>query len=119
MGRQLALQPNGNYAIISTVTDSFCGVNYTKEEVLEYFINRRLKECEREIKELKEQAETLFTDPDRNQSWEKSVQWHYLRNLKGLKKTDETWEYIKAEVDPNIDSIVDAMKFNDEGEWID
>ena len=115
MGRLVTQQPNGKWALISTCTDSLVALDCTKEEILENLILRRIRELEADLKAMREAADTFFTDPDRLWDWKKAIQWEYLRNGN---KTD-TWKYIKENIDPTIDDIAAAMRFNEDGEWID
>jgi len=44
MGNAIVKQPDGKYAIWSTICDNFIATNGTKEEVLEYFADKA-REC--------------------------------------------------------------------------
>jgi len=43
MGNAIVKQPDGKYAIWSTICDNFIGIDGTKEEVLEFFADRARK----------------------------------------------------------------------------
>jgi len=52
MGRQIVKQPNGKYAIWSTVVDNFIGVNYSKEDIIEKRIKEESKDIRKDIGEI-------------------------------------------------------------------
>ena len=53
MGREIIKQPNGKYAIFSSIIDNFIFVNATKEEYIKF----RIKE---ETKRVKEELNVIF-----------------------------------------------------------
>lgn len=117
MGRQVTRQPNGKWAMISTVTDQICAVDLTKEEIIESICLSKIRQMEKEIEELRKCSETFFTDPGREVPWEKAIQWQWLRSAKHGHNL-ESWQYIKEHIDPTIDEIAAKMQFNEDGEWI-
>jgi len=56
MGHQIIKQPDGRYAIWSSVVDSFVLVNATKQDIIDYYI---VKEIEAINKEVTEKTEAL------------------------------------------------------------
>lgn len=49
MGRQVIKQPDGKYAIFSSIVDNFIAVNATKEEVFDFFIEESIEDIKRTI----------------------------------------------------------------------
>jgi hypothetical protein len=57
MGQQIIKQPNGKYAIFSSIVDLFIGANLTKEEVIDFFVEEEAKRITERINEILEQLE--------------------------------------------------------------
>lgn len=51
MGRRLIKQPNGRFAIFSTITDDFIGFNATPEEIVEFIVDEASKEARQHARE--------------------------------------------------------------------
>jgi len=49
MGRQIITQPDGLFAIYSTVSDSFVAYDCTKQDVIDYFVNEAAEEMAQRI----------------------------------------------------------------------
>ena len=52
MGHQIIKQPNGNYSIYSSVTESLIGYEMSREEIIEYYKKEASKKSERNTKAL-------------------------------------------------------------------
>jgi len=52
MGHQIIKQPNGNYSIYSSVTESIIGYEIPREEIIEYYKKEACKKAEKNTKEL-------------------------------------------------------------------
>lgn len=50
MGRQIIKQPDGHYAVFSSVVDDFVFVNATRRDIIRYFVGREVKEAIRGIR---------------------------------------------------------------------
>jgi hypothetical protein len=57
MGQQVIKQPNGSYAVWSSIVDNFILLNASKEEIVEYYIARESKRVKELVDELVERAD--------------------------------------------------------------
>lgn len=57
MGRQIIVQPDGLFAIYSTVTDSWLAYDYTKDEVITYFVNEAAEEMHQRMSSILQRIE--------------------------------------------------------------
>lgn len=51
MGRQIVKQPNGLYAVWSSVVDNFIFLNYTSDQIIEAYVNERKEVIAKEVGE--------------------------------------------------------------------
>lgn len=58
MGQQIIKQPNGKYAVFSSVVDGFVLLDATKQEVVEHFMESHRRDTERRVGEIVEQLES-------------------------------------------------------------
>jgi len=57
MGRHIIKQPNGKYAIWSTLVDNFIITDSTKEEYIEFRIKEETERIKKDLKEIFEKIE--------------------------------------------------------------
>jgi hypothetical protein len=52
VGNQIVRQPDGNYAVFSTGTDTIIVYNATAEEIVEWFVDRAAEDARRQVRNL-------------------------------------------------------------------
>lgn len=57
MGHQVIKQPDGNYAVWSSIVDNFIILNATKEELVKYYIQEESQRIEDMVTEMVNEAE--------------------------------------------------------------
>jgi hypothetical protein len=112
MAKIIIKQPNGLYAVWSTVVDAFTLFNGSKEEVEEYIFGQQLADMKRSFEQHIKEADK----GDSGYSWEDAVrnQWYYHARLG---HDQEEWDLIK-ELDPNAPKYVESIVINEDGEWV-
>lgn len=70
MGRQIIKQPNGKYAIWSTVSDSVIAWDGTKEEIINYFAEEAKQRAITKVNELIDQI-----DNGQNPYFQFAISW--------------------------------------------
>jgi len=80
MGLQLLKQPDGNYAIFSSYSDTLVGLSYTREELVEKFAKEAADEARRQIENILDKVEANDPkDPPYYQftmNWEEALKSH-------------------------------------------
>ena len=55
MGHQIVQQPNGKFAIWSTISDGFIAIDCTRQEIVEYYVQKAAEGVRKETEEIFEQ----------------------------------------------------------------
>lgn len=58
MGRQIVKQPNGQYAVFSSIVDDFVLVDATPEEIIEEYVANQRRSIEQDVREVIEKLES-------------------------------------------------------------
>lgn len=52
MGNQIIKQPDGKYAVFSSVTDTIIAWNATYDEIVQFFVDRAVEVATRDVKQI-------------------------------------------------------------------
>ncbi len=96
MGQQIIKQPNGKFALWSSVVDDFLFLNATPEEIIEFRVQQFRKQTGQEINqiilELNQNKKPYFQF---TQSWEECLET--VQDLHGKQKTERIKTKCKKE----------------------
>lgn len=96
MPKLAAMQPNGNIAIFSTVSDSFVALNMTRESAVAYF--RSFGMCKRDAEEKVQSAfdERGLFDRQKNVN---GFRWEYCTDCIGLIHGEEALKELEEDLE--------------------
>lgn len=92
MGDRIFRQPDGRYAVFSSVVDGFTMFNCTAENIVTYYVEKATIEAKRLAAQAIERADTASYFRLGPQSWEEGVQEHDRHH-----PDDPVSDYIESE----------------------
>lgn len=84
MARQIIKQPNGKFAIWSTIVDNFIMTDATPEEYIEFRIKEETERIKREIPEIINKLNNNIKVGYFDQTWESALE--RIRKVHGMKE---------------------------------
>lgn len=91
MGNRLIVQPNGKYAVFSTIVDRVALSNFTREELIEQFATDAADRAR------KETADWIDTERPGRRHWSVEEIVAEVRSLKGDEAAEEDLRYLTGE----------------------